>query len=81
MSGALSAKVASLSASAAAVMATDRKKFALMRKDNTRERYSRKRFCYGLADAGDACEAAAYLGSITCFRIAAYNFFIAVRLA
>lgn len=81
MSGALSAKVASLGASAAAVTTRDKKKFALMGRDNTRARYSRKRFCYGLAAAGDPCEAAAYLGSFACFPIAEYNFFIAVRLA
>jgi hypothetical protein len=39
------------------------------------------RVCYGLAGAGDACDTAAYFGSFACFRMASYNFFIAVKLA
>src|SRR6476469_4011173 len=57
-----------------------RTKLDFMRTDNTRARYSRKRFCYGLAGAGDACEATAYFGSFTCLRTAANNLRIPVRL-
>ena len=74
-------KPKSLNAITVEVTIRHRKKLTLMGETILAGITRKEKFHYGLAGAGDASAAAAYLGSLACFRIASYNFLIPVMLA